>query len=444
MMKKMLFSLCVSFCMTIFASADERPSVTVTNRDAVDIINLAGGFAKYISTLPSNPGINSLGEEYDALMTKGDSIIPFILKELFVLPAVSDFKQNKQPSAANKPPQELVLPAWAGIAALCNTPAGKASASSHGGMAVNEPDFWAGWWLENSGLFAGEYFASEEGKLLLRELKTLASDRLALQKYNAAYNNMLNRDEADAVKKFSDISQLYPDSKYADDAMFWKGYCMVDMQNYGEAIKVFQKLIELFPQSEYADDSYLKIGEAYEIHIHDYDKAIETYKQFAEKFPNTVNPASNSVLMGRALENKNDYYNALKNYKQAQQEMQTLNEQQQQLKSGNWNFWYAKTIEDRIRFIDENNDYDWMPLTKYNIAKDAYLKGEYADCEKSLKELLEKYADSKIADDAAFALVKVLEKQSKTEEAAKYRLQYQGRQTVQQQEQQQVRPVSPK
>lgn len=439
MMKKMLLSLCVSCCMAAFAPADEQPPVTVTNQDAAEIIKLTGGFTKYVSALPSNSNVTFLGEEYNALTVKGNRIIPFMLKELLAPPAASEGRQNKQPSVKQ---QQAPVLAWAGVTALCNTPAGKSSVSSHGAMAVNEIDFWAAWWLENASLFAGGYFAADEGKSLLRELKILASDRLALQKYNTAYNNMLNGNETDAIKIFGEIPKSYPDSKYADDAMFWKGYCMADMQNYGEAIKIYQKLIELFPQSEYADDSFLKIGETYEIHIHDYDKAIETYKQFTEKFPNTANPASNSVLLGRALENKNDYNNALKTYKQAQQEIQSTNEQQQ--KGGNWNFWYAKTIEGRIKFIEENNDYDWMPLTRYNIAKDAYLKGQYADCEKTLKELLAKYPDSKIADDAAFALAKVLEKQSKPEEAAQYRTQVQNRRQEQKQEQQQVTPVNPK
>ncbi len=93
---------------------------------------------------------------------------------------------------------------------------------------------------------AEQYFKNAQEMELRDNGKPTAS---AIQNYN------------DTIKKCGIVLTDYPDSKYADDALFLMARCFYYIgRNYSQAIKHFEELIEFYPKSEFVPQAKLYIA----------------------------------------------------------------------------------------------------------------------------------------------------------------------------------------
>lgn len=65
---------------------------------------------------------------------------------------------------------------------------------------------------------------------------------------------------ADAIKAFEAYIAQYPESKYADEAMFRIGSAQQQLEEYELAIAAYQKLRSAYPRSAYGEDALYQIG----------------------------------------------------------------------------------------------------------------------------------------------------------------------------------------
>ncbi len=103
---------------------------------------------------------------------------------------------------------------------------------------------------------AKQYFNQAEEEYRSRGKVTSAS--------NALYRKV--------IEKSSKIIELYPESKYVDDAIYLMGVSYFRMQEYKRAERKFQELLTYFPESPYAKEAHLWLARIY-IHSGDYDLA---------------------------------------------------------------------------------------------------------------------------------------------------------------------------
>lgn len=76
----------------------------------------------------------------------------------------------------------------------------------------------------------------------------------------------------DTIEKASKVLELFPDSKYVDDAVMILGECFYYKQDYIKAQRKFQELIQYFPESEYFYRAKIWLTKTY-IEFKDYPSA---------------------------------------------------------------------------------------------------------------------------------------------------------------------------
>lgn len=65
---------------------------------------------------------------------------------------------------------------------------------------------------------------------------------------------------ADAIKAFEEYVAKYPESKFADEALFRVGSAQQQLEAYDEAVAAYQKLRSTFPRSAFSEDAMFQIG----------------------------------------------------------------------------------------------------------------------------------------------------------------------------------------
>ena len=65
---------------------------------------------------------------------------------------------------------------------------------------------------------------------------------------------------ADAIKAFEEYVAKYPESKYADEALFRIGSAQQQLEEYEAAVAGYQKLRSTFPRSAYSEDAMFQVG----------------------------------------------------------------------------------------------------------------------------------------------------------------------------------------
>ncbi|MGQ9610275.1 MAG: N-acetylmuramoyl-L-alanine amidase [bacterium] len=128
-----------------------------------------------------------------------------------------------------------------------------------------------------------------------------SSERDIERMYNEAeslYNKILDgvADSSEknwnyVIKRFSEIAESYPKSKFADNALYNLGLCHI--WTYGiwngspeKAISAFDNLINRYPESEFVVSAQYWKAYAYSL-LGDYEKAIKEFQEFGKKYPNS-------------------------------------------------------------------------------------------------------------------------------------------------------------
>ncbi len=80
------------------------------------------------------------------------------------------------------------------------------------------------------------------------------------------------------IEKSSKVIELYPDSKYVDDAIYLMGVSYFRLNEYRRARRKFEELLRYFPQSPYADKARIWLARIY-MQNGDYDLARQELRQ---------------------------------------------------------------------------------------------------------------------------------------------------------------------
>lgn len=104
--------------------------------------------------------------------------------------------------------------------------------------------------------------------------------------YQAAHNSLIKQGDAVAAsRQFQDFLQTFPESKLVPNAWYWLGESYYIIQNYALALKSFDILTQQFPDSSKAPDALLKIAYCH-IELKETDKGKKELEQLIVKYPN--------------------------------------------------------------------------------------------------------------------------------------------------------------
>lgn len=98
---------------------------------------------------------------------------------------------------------------------------------------------------------------------------------------------LANQDQIPAAKSsFDQVVSKYPNSRYADDALFQLGMLELNSGNYQIAVRQFTRLIQEKNRSSLLPSAYLRRALAYS-NLQQNNEAIQDYKIILDKYPNS-------------------------------------------------------------------------------------------------------------------------------------------------------------
>ncbi len=89
---------------------------------------------------------------------------------------------------------------------------------------------------------------------------------------------------ADAIKAFEAYIAQYPESKFADEALFRIGSAQQQLEDYNAAVAAYQKLRSTYPLSSYSEDALYQVGICYLIQDQS-ALAAAAFKDFMNLYP---------------------------------------------------------------------------------------------------------------------------------------------------------------
>ena len=119
-----------------------------------------------------------------------------------------------------------------------------------------------------------------------------------------------------SIEKASKVLEVYPKSKYIDDALFLLGKCFFRKLDYQKAERKFIELRENFPKSEFVPESKLWLGKIY-IELRDYETAEKTFHQILNTEVKDHISDEARYLLGGLFKHKKDYITAISEFETA-------------------------------------------------------------------------------------------------------------------------------
>ncbi len=218
----------------------------------------------------------------------------------------------------------------------------------------------------------------------------------------------------DAIEEFKYLLKKYPATRF-EDARFWVGHSYIELKKYQEGIKWLMQFYKMYPNNSYAPQALFEVGQAYE-RLGKYDKAISTYNKVASLYPsNAVSLSATHNEASIYAQRKFEYNKAIMTLKKAKSlaKIQGMSPDSP----------YISMAEKRIKFIEENSDYQYKPLQLFSKGLNYEERGNWQKALYTYQYVLKKYPDSKISDDAFYRVIQCYLRLNKWEiarEKAKY------------------------
>lgn len=102
--------------------------------------------------------------------------------------------------------------------------------------------------------------------------------------YQKAFSQGLTGRYEDKIGTLSYLAENFPNSDYADDALFEKGRSYIQIENRGKALNTFQELLQKYPESSYAPSAGNEIALLY-YQGRNIEEAIKAYKNVILHYP---------------------------------------------------------------------------------------------------------------------------------------------------------------
>jgi tol-pal system protein YbgF len=102
--------------------------------------------------------------------------------------------------------------------------------------------------------------------------------------YKKAYDLYTQGDIAGAKGEFKRFLEVYPKSKYAENAHYWLGECYFSEKKYDEAILEFDEVIKNYPKGNKVPDALFRQGMAF-LEMKDTTNAKLIFREVIKRFP---------------------------------------------------------------------------------------------------------------------------------------------------------------
>jgi tol-pal system protein YbgF len=105
-----------------------------------------------------------------------------------------------------------------------------------------------------------------------------------MDEFHEAYRAYTNSQHDAALAGFSRFAAAHPDHAYADNALYWRGECLLAQGKLLQAVGEYERLLSRYPRSEKAPAALLRIGFVYD-RLNDLEKASDYYFKVVDGYP---------------------------------------------------------------------------------------------------------------------------------------------------------------
>lgn len=188
-----------------------------------------------------------------------------------------------------------------------------------------------------------------------------------------------------AVREFERVTEQYPRSPEAGDALFWIGKIeLLHVQDYQKAIEAFRNLVSGHPSHHQASEAQRLIAQIYDQKLNDSRLAIAEYQKLIQGFPDDSDLDEAQFRIG-------DAYFSLHSMEQARIEWEALTKR-----------WPEST---------------WSVEALYRIGNTYYVEERFEEALKIFRRVQSSYPESKVAVDARIGEAGCLEGLDRLEDA---------------------------
>jgi TolA-binding protein len=92
----------------------------------------------------------------------------------------------------------------------------------------------------------------------------------------------------EAISELNKFSNTLTTEPIKDDALWLEAKLRLQQGEFDSTLAICQKIVAEFGEDVLADDAYFMEGEIYDRYLNNKDKAMETYREFLNKYPGSV------------------------------------------------------------------------------------------------------------------------------------------------------------
>ncbi len=110
------------------------------------------------------------------------------------------------------------------------------------------------------------------------------TDKTPEEIYAEAMNCLKSKQYEKALEYFNFFLENYPEHKFSDNAMYWKGETFYTQKKYFDSAKIFMEVSQKYPDGAKHPDALLKAGYSY-VHLGENEKAKKILQKIIRNFP---------------------------------------------------------------------------------------------------------------------------------------------------------------
>lgn len=240
--------------------------------------------------------------------------------------------------------------------------------------------------------------AEKEREKRLEDMKKNANKNLNRDYSKPSGNELQSYDKA--IEKASKVLQMYPDSKYIDDALILLGQCFYYREDNLKAERKFKELLNNYPESEFIPEAKLWLARTY-LELEKYDDAKAEFQDIiTSRVPREIRDEA-LLALGELYFIQEDYITAAHEYRTAIKNVKNkTNRSKAALQMGECYFIlkdYEKATDGYRLAVKYSTDSDIENEALFKLAKSQRMNGQYDDAMKVLQRLLgrDSYLDQK-------------------------------------------------
>ncbi|MEM6525457.1 MAG: tetratricopeptide repeat protein [Bacteroidota bacterium] len=124
--------------------------------------------------------------------------------------------------------------------------------------------------------------------ILIKDNVALDSTESAMKNYAGIELLLYQNKYRQALTEINEMKNVYPNHSLTDELLWLESDILKKQGHFSEALNLLQQIVEEYDYDILSDDAYFMIGEIYELHLVQKEKAMEIYRDLLTRYPGSV------------------------------------------------------------------------------------------------------------------------------------------------------------